>query len=200
VPVEGGTQRVLIDKRGNYYDPLTKEPISPQGQGNQGAAISNALPTNQGGNYPSDTNAAFMSDAEIQQLADQTPQVGGVDVDGGFGVLPPRPQPAQEAAAQGIAQAAQSRFGFKPTEQGKQKPELVTLPDGTKGYGSFDANGAFIPATKDGKPMTFTEGQTLTKFYSQGCFFDSAVHHLRFPVGWGAFSHANRGERRGDIL
>jgi len=72
-----------------------------------GESIQNALPPSAGGNYPSDANAAFMSDAEIQQLVAQTPQVAGVDVDGGMGVLPPRPQAGGNIAAQQIQQAQQ---------------------------------------------------------------------------------------------
>jgi len=166
VPVEGGTQRVLIDESGNYYDPLTKEPITPTGSqipNLQGANIQSALPIDQGGLYPSGANAVDMTEEEIMRLAAQTPEVGGVDVDGGMGVLPPRPQMPEDIAAQGIAQASKSRFGFKPNDSAvKQKPELVTLDDGTKAYGSFDERGVFQPAMKDGKPMTFTEGQTLT--------------------------------------
>jgi hypothetical protein len=143
VPVEGGTQRVLIDKRGNYFDPQTKQPLN-------GGGISNALPQDQGGDYPDGIPTA--SDTPIPGI--DYPNYGsfdqsqGIDVEGAAGVLPPK---------------GQSRFGFKPNDSAsKQKPELVTLEDGTKGYGSFNDNGAFVPATKDGKPMTFTEGQTLT--------------------------------------
>ena len=71
---------------------------------------------------------------------------------------------SRNAEAQGIADASQSRFGFKANESAtKQKFELVTLPDGTKAYGNFDSNGVFQPARlQDGKPMQFKEGQTLT--------------------------------------
>jgi hypothetical protein len=156
VPVEGGTQRVLIDERGNYYDIQTKQPLS-------GGGISNALPQNQGVQFPDGVPMGDIApiDGSYPDYGTFEQSTQGVDVDGGLGVLPPRGQ--SNVVAQGIADASQPRFGFKPDNTAKQKPELVTLADGTKAYGSFDGNGMFQPARmQDGKPMTFTEGQTLT--------------------------------------
>ena len=58
----------------------------------------------------------------------------------------------QNADANGIANASQPQYGVRKPKSNVSIPQEVTLPDGTKAYGSF-VDSKFVPATVDGKPM-----------------------------------------------
>ena len=142
---DGSEMDVLIDESGNMTD-VFGNPIGGQGTQGASASVQNALPQAQGGNFPDGIpTAADIPMPEVGNYPnygsfDQATQ--GVAIDGAPGVLPPR-QPV----------ANQPQYGVRSPKSNVSIPQEVTLPDGTKAYGSF-ADSKFVPATVDGKPMT----------------------------------------------
>ena len=159
-----GQRKALIDERGNYFDAKTKQPLNGDGR-----AISNALPQSQSGDYPDNMPTASdtpMPGLDFPNYGTFNEAMGGIDVDGAPGVLPPRHQAAQQikqALTTPQAEASSEDMFFEPDVQKEgDKPQEYTLPDGSKVYGTIKNGILQMAKMPDGSPMRFTEGQTLT--------------------------------------